>query len=73
MGATQMSKYAIYIRTKEGYIERMRNVISNRPDGALAPYVHEESLAGFPEPTVFWVTHVGPSIGIAPLDSRSDI
>ena len=31
------------------------------------PYVHEESLVGFPESTVLWVTRTGPSVGIAPL------
>ena len=70
-------KYAVYIRTEEGYIERMRNVISNLPYdsretyGSLAPYVHEEELVDFPESIVLWETSTGPSVGIAPIDSPS--
>ncbi|SOD42497.1 hypothetical protein SAMN06298226_2841 [Nitrosovibrio sp. Nv4] len=45
---------------KRAYTERMNNVISNLPydprktDGSLAPYVHEEALAGFPESVMVW-------------------
>ena len=48
-----MFEYAVYIRTKEDYITRMDNVISNlaydprETYGSLAPYVHEEELAVF--------------------------
>lgn len=72
-----MFKYAVYIRTEEGYIERMKNVISNlpydarAPYGSLTPYVHEEELVGFPESVVLWETGTGASVGIAPIDSRS--
>ena len=73
-----MPSYAVYIRTKEGYIERMKNIISHLPQIARPlsensnPYVYEEALVGFPEPMVFWATSTGPSVGIAPLspDSR---
>ena len=71
-------KYAVYIRTEEGYIERMKNVISNLPYdsretyGSLAPYVHEEELVDFPESIVLWETSTGPSVGIAPINPHSD-
>ena len=68
-----MCEYAIYIRTQEGYIKRMKNIVSGFPSflkvhyGSLTPYIHEEELVGFPEPTVLWANKLGPSIGIAPL------
>ena len=68
-----MPSYAVYIRTSEGYIERMKNIISHLPHIARPlsensnPYVYEEALVGFPEPMVFWATSTGPSVGIAPL------
>jgi hypothetical protein len=68
-----MPSYAVYIRTREGYIERMKNIISHLPHIARPlsensnPYVYEEALVGFPEPMVFWATRTGPSVGIAPL------
>jgi len=68
-----MSEYAIYILTQEGYIKRMKRIVSSFPNflqayyGSLAPYVHEEKLVGFPESTVLWVNSRGPSVGIAPL------
>jgi hypothetical protein len=68
-----MPSYAVYIRTKEGYIERMKNVVSHLPhivqplSGTSNPYVFEEPLVGFPESMVFWATSTGPSIGIAHL------
>lgn len=43
-----MSKYAVYARTKEGHIHRMKNVIygfpysPQSPYGSLAPYVYED-------------------------------
>lgn len=70
-------KYAVYIRTEEGYIKRMQNVISNllydpgETYGSLAPYVHEEELVGFPESVVLWKNSIGPSVGIAPINSPS--
>jgi hypothetical protein len=66
-----MVEYAVYIRTEEGYIERMNNVISNLPYdpretyGSLVPYVHEEELLGFPESVVLWENSTGPSVRIA--------
>ena len=70
-------KYAVYIRTKEGYIERMNNIISNlacdpkETYGSLAPYVYEEELVGFPESVVLWETSTGPCVGIAPINPPS--
>ena len=72
-------KYAVYIRTQEGYIERMHNVISNLPYDpretrrSLAPYVHEEELFGFPESVVLWENTTGPSVGIAPINPPSHL
>ena len=72
-----MFEYAVYIRTAEGYIERMNNVISNLPYdpretyGSLAPYVHEEKLVGFPESIVLWENSMGSSVGIAPINPPS--
>jgi hypothetical protein len=72
-----MFEYAVYVRTKEGYIERMNNIISNFPYdpreayGSLAPYVHEEELVGFPESVVLWENITGPSVGIAPISPPS--
>jgi hypothetical protein len=68
-----MYEYAVYIRTKEGYIKRMKNIVSGFPYilqipyGSLTSYVHEEQLVGFPESTVLWAVRTGPSVGIAPL------
>ena len=68
-----MSKYAVYARTKEGQIHRMKNVIYDFPHSpqfpycSLAPYVYEESLIGFPEPMVLWTARMGPCVGIAPI------
>lgn len=76
-GSKQMFKYAVYIRTKEGYIERMNNVISNlacdqkETYGSLAPYVYEEELVGFPESVVHWEKSTGPSVGLAPINPSS--
>jgi hypothetical protein len=72
-----MFEYAVYVRTEEGYIERMDNVISNLPYdprgayGSLSPYVHEEALDGFPELVVLWKNSTGPSVGIAPINADS--
>ena len=73
-----MFEYAVYVRTEEGYIERMNNVISNLPYdprgsyGSLSPYVHEEALVGFPESVVLWKNSTGPSVGIAPINAESN-
>jgi hypothetical protein len=64
-----MPKYVPYIRTVEGYIERVSYAIFNSSDDSLDPYVHEESLVGWPETKVFWAKNTGPSVGLAPLNS----
>jgi hypothetical protein len=72
-----MFEYAVYVRTEEGYIERMNNIISNLAYdpreiyGSLAPYVHEEELVSFPESVVLWENSTGPSVGIAPINPPS--
>ena len=63
-----MRKYVPYIRTAEGYIERISFAIYNCPDNFLHPYVYEESLEGWPEIHVLWAKETGPSVGIAPLN-----
>ena len=71
-----MSRYIVYVRTEEGYIMRMNNVVYGvQPPlkdsyGAMAPYTHEEPLEGFPESIVLWATSAGPAVGIAPLASH---
>ena len=73
----QVFKYAVYIRTREGYIERMNNIISNlacdpkETYGSLAPYVYEEELVGFPESVVHWEKSTGPSVGLALINPSS--
>ena len=63
-----MPKYVFYIRTQEGNIERLGNIIVDRPEGALlGAYAHEEPLMDFPETAVFWASELGLSMGIAPL------
>jgi hypothetical protein len=70
-----VSRYIVYVRTKEGYILRMNNVVyGSRHDvedsyGAMTPYTHEEPLEGFPESIVLWAASIGPTVGIAPLAS----
>lgn len=73
-----MFEYAVYVRTEEGYVKRMDNVISHLPYdpqgpyGSLSPYVHEEELVGFPESVVLWKNSTGPSVGIAPINAGGD-
>ena len=62
-----MRKYVPYIRTAEGYIERVSYAVFNSPDEPPAPYVHEQPISGWPESKVFWAKETGPSVGIAPL------
>lgn len=72
-----MSRYIVYVRTAEGHIMRMNNVVYGFQHavegsyGAMAPYTHEEPLEGFPESVVLWATSMGPAVGIAPLASHS--
>ena len=49
---SKMSKYVPYVRTADGYIQRISHAIYNCADTSLHPYVHEESLVGWPESTV---------------------
>ena len=69
--AKQMRKFVPYVRTAEGYLERISYAIFSSPDDSLDPYLHEESLVGWPESRVFWAKDVGPSVGIAPLISST--
>ncbi len=62
-----MVKFVPYVRTVEGYIERMSYAVFNSPIGTPAPYVHEEQLVGWPESKVYWASKAGPSVGLAPL------
>ncbi|KIO48437.1 hypothetical protein [Nitrosospira sp. NpAV] len=66
-----MSKYVTYIRTDEGIIERKPAAIVTHSDESLDPYTHEEPLVGWPESRVYWANKVGPSVGIAPLNSTA--
>lgn len=62
-----MRKYVPYIRTAEGHIERVSYAVYNSLGEPPAPYVHEQSISGWPEPRVFWAKETGASVGIAPL------
>lgn len=64
-----MRKFVPYVRTAEGYIERISYAIFNSPDDSLDPYLYGEPLVGWPESQVFWAKDTGPSVGIAPLIS----
>ena len=48
-----MVRFAPYVRTVEGYIERRSYAVFNSPDGCATPYVYEEELAGWPESKVY--------------------
>ncbi len=61
----EMQKYVFYLRNKEGNIVRMRNLIVAPPEGLMGAYTYEEALENFPEPTVFWESELGTSVGIA--------
>jgi hypothetical protein len=68
-----MSRYTVYVRTEEGYILRMNNVVYGSHHAmedswrATTPYIHEEPLEGFPESVVRWAASAGAAVGIAPL------
>ena len=64
-----MCRLVPYIRTADGYIERVSFAIYNSPDDVLQPYVHEELLVGWPESKVFWATKAGACVGVAPICS----
>ncbi len=61
-----MGKYVTYLRTSDGNIERQPDAIVMRSD-SLDPYMHEETLVGWPEPKVYWANDRGPAVGLAPL------
>lgn len=63
-----MGKYVTYLRTPDGNIERQPDAIVMRSD-SLDPYMHEETLVGWPEPKVYWANDRGPAVGLAPLGS----
>jgi hypothetical protein len=68
-----MSRYVVYVRTEEGHILRMNNVVYGSHHAvedscrAMTAYIHEEPLEGFPESIVRWATGAGAAVGIAPL------
>ena len=64
----KMVQYVPYIRTAEGQIERIAHAIFKTTGESRDPYVHEESLVGWPESKVFWAKSVGPSLDIAPFN-----
>lgn len=66
-----MTKYVPYIRTEQGYIERKGYAIFNAY-GSLSPYIHKETLVGWPEPMVYWDHPAGPSVGLAPLRDNEE-
>ena len=60
-----MAHFVYYLRNTEGCIERLSNVIAIGPTGLLGGYKHEEQITGFPEPTVFWASNEGSTVGMA--------
>jgi hypothetical protein len=68
-GIKQMANFVYYLRNTDGCIERLSNVIAVGPTGLLGGYKHEEQITGFPEPTVFWASNEGSTVGVAPLGS----
>ena len=61
----EMKKYILYTRDKIGIIKRKGFAIF-LCCWPQVPYMHEETLAGWPEQKVFWENEEGPSIGMAP-------
>jgi hypothetical protein len=66
-----MGKYITYLRTLDGNIERKPDAVVMHSDDSLKPYMHEETLVGWPESKVYWANDRGPSVGLAPLSSSS--
>jgi hypothetical protein len=66
-GVKQMANFVYYLRNTDGCIKRLSNVIAIGPTGLLGGYKHEEQITGFPEPTVFWASNEGSTVGVAPL------
>jgi hypothetical protein len=66
-----MSKYVTYLRTPEGNIERLPDVVIKQSGNSLHPYQYEETLVGWPESKVYWANSRGPAVGLAPLDAAA--
>jgi hypothetical protein len=64
-----MCRFVPYVRTAEGYTERISFAIYNSPYDALYPYIFAEPLVGWPERKVFWAAESGPCVGVAPVSS----
>ena len=64
-----MSEFVFYLRTEEGRIERLGNMVTVTSESILGSYQCVEVLTDFPEPVVFWANEEGVSVGIAPLIS----
>jgi hypothetical protein len=64
-----MCRFVPYIRTAEGYTERISFAIYNSPYDVLYPYIFAERLVGWPERKVFWAAKSGPCVGVAPVSS----
>ncbi len=62
-----MGEYVFYMRTDEGHLERLGNMIVIGHNSLLGSYEYEEALVNFPEFTVFWANEQGSSVGIAPI------
>ena len=61
-----MTQYIFYLRTKEGAIQRLPNIIVG-PIRLLGTYEYEETITDFPELVVRWANKTGCSVGIANL------
>ena len=68
-----MRRFVPYVRTAEGYVERISFAIYNSPYNVLYPYIYEERLVGWPERKVFWAAKSGPSVGLAPIFSYTPV
>ena len=67
--APKKQAYIPYVRTSEGYIERVAHAISSYSDNDLVNFPYEEVLVGWPEARVFWAKPSGASVGVAPTSS----
>ncbi|MBA2658318.1 MAG: hypothetical protein H0U72_01845 [Nitrosospira sp.] len=64
-----MGEYVFYLRTEEGHIQRLSNIIATPRDYLIGDYRYKETLINFPETTVFWASELRSTVGIAPLIS----
>jgi hypothetical protein len=62
-----MPSYVLYTRSVTGLILRNGHVVLHGYN-EIDPYVHEETLSGWPESKVFWDRAEGVSTGLAPFD-----